>query len=158
MLRRADADDAAVVARLLTDFNTEFDSPIPAMNDLIRRFTLLLARADVQVHLAERAPAGSDQPVRAVGFALVTVRPTPYSDGPLAQLEELYVEPDLRSRGIGAALLDTAIIAATDVGAEELHIGVEEEDHDTRRFYEREGFTNIEPDSGSRMLLYLREF
>lgn len=151
-VRRADIDDAAVVARLLTDFNAEFDSPTPPMSELTRRFGLLLSRADVQVQMAV------DSSERAVGFALVTVRPTPYSDGPLAQLEELYVEPDLRSHGIGAALLDRAITAARAIGVEELHIGVEEEDHDTRRFYEREGFTNIEPASGSRMLLYLREF
>lgn len=155
-VRRAGLDDAVTVARLLTDFNTEFDSRVPAMDELSRRFGQLLARADVQVHLAER-PAGAGTAYQPVGFALVTLRPTPYSDGPLAQLEELYVQPAVRSHGIGATLLSEAIAAATSTGVEELHIGVDEEDHDARRFYERAGFTNVEPDSGSRMLLYLRE-
>ena len=50
--------------------------------------------------------AGDDEPV---GFALLTLRPTPYFDGPLAQLEELYVRPHLRNQGLGTALLEAAI-------------------------------------------------
>jgi hypothetical protein len=38
-----------------------------------------------------------------------------------------------------------------------MHINVDEEDTDTRRFYERHGFRNMLPGSDYRMLFYERE-
>jgi GNAT superfamily N-acetyltransferase len=75
----------------------------------------------------------------------------------LAQLEELYVQPRLRNRGIGTALLITAVREVRERGGAEMHINVDEVDTDTRRFYERHGFTNLQPGTDCRMLCYLRE-
>ena len=49
--RRATPDDAAAVARLLHDFNTEFSAPIPGTQELESRLTQLLAGNDVVVLL-----------------------------------------------------------------------------------------------------------
>ena len=144
------AGDARVVGRLLSDFNTEFETPGPDAAAFAGRFRSLLGRPDVLVLLAgqRRAP---------LGFAFLTLRPTPYYDGPLAQLEELYVRPDRRAQGIGTRLLLEAIRQVRERGVEEMQINVDEVDTDTRRFYERHGFTNIE--SGTdRMLCYIQEF
>ena len=147
--RRADVTDAAAVGQLLFDFNTEFDTPTPDAAFFTARFRALLADPDVLVLLAgaEGSPTG---------FAFLTLRPSPYFDGPLAQLEELYVRPELRDHGIGSALLLTALdlVRARDAG--EMHINVDEVDVDTRRFYERHGFVNIEPGTDCRMLCYLQ--
>lgn len=148
-VRRAQPADADLVGRLLHDFNTEFESPTSDAATFARRFAVLLAREDVVVLLA--GETGED------GFAYLTVRPTPYYDGTLAQLEELYVAPPLRDQGIGTALLTTAVEEVRRLGAGEVHINVDEVDTDTRRFYERHGFTNIEPGEDYRMLCYLRE-
>lgn len=148
-VRRATVTDAATVGRLLFDFNTEFESPTPSAEEFARRFAELLLRDDVIVLLAEAS--------EPVGFAYLTLRPTPYGDGPLAQLEELYVRPELRDRGIGTRLLTAALAEVREHGAIEMHINVDEVDVDTRRFYERHGFTNIEPGEDYRMLFYLRE-
>lgn len=78
-------------------------------------------------------------------------------DGPLAQLDELCVGPALRGQGLGSQLLAHAIAEASERGAEEMHINVDEIDTDARRFYERHGFSNIGPDAGCRMLFYVRE-
>jgi len=43
-------------------------------------------------------------------------------------------------------------------GAAEAHITVDENDTDTRRFYERHGFTNSHPGTVERMLCYPQEF
>ena len=149
-VRLATPVDAAVVGRLLFDFNTEFEAPTPSADELARRFTALLARDDVLVVLAEDDGT-------ATGFGYLTLRPTPYGDGPLAQLEELYVVPDLRDAGIGTAILTRALDEVLARGAIEVHINVDEVDVDTRRFYERHGFVNIEPGTDYRMLCYLRE-
>lgn len=149
VVRVAEPADAALVGSMLFDFNTEFESPTPSAEEFGRRFEDLLCRDDVLVLLAE-----ADE---ATGFAYLTLRPTPYGDGPLAQLEELYVRPHLRDRGIGTALLTHAVAEVTDRGAIEVHINVDEVDVDARRFYERHGFVNIEPGADYRMLCYLRE-
>ncbi len=151
-VRTAVQGDATMVGALLHAFNTEFESATPTAQLLGERFHRLLALPDVVVVLAEDEAGG------ATGFALLTLRPTPYHDGPLAQLEELYVRPGLRDQGIGTALLTASIDRVRSRGAEEMHITVDEIDVDTRRFYERHGFVNIEPGTDFRMLCYLREF
>lgn len=146
----AGPEHAPVVGRLLHDFNTEFDSPTPDAHELATRFARLLDRDDVIVLLAGR-------PENPTGFAFLTLRPSPYYEGPLAQLEELYVQPRERDHGIGTALLRAAIQLVRERGAGEMHINVDEVDTATRRFYERHGFTNIEPGQDYRMLCYLQE-
>jgi len=142
--------DAAVLASLLTDFNREFDAPVPDPRTLATRFARILGDNDVLTVIAEIS--------EPVGFALITLRPTPYYDGPLAQLDELYVVPDLRGSGIGSQILAKAIASLRSRGVGEMHINVDEIDDGARRFYERHGFTNIEPGADYRMLCYLREF
>lgn len=55
--RRATTADAAVVAQLLHDFNTEFSTPTPDVCELQSRLTQLLAGDDVVVLLIGE-PAG----------------------------------------------------------------------------------------------------
>lgn len=145
-LRVATPDDAGVVGRLLWDFNTEFATPTPSAGEFATRFARLLALDEVVVVLA-----GGPEPS---GFAYLTLRPTPYADGPLAQLEELYVRPQLRDHGIGTALLGRALELCRARGAAEMQINVDEVDVDTRRFYERHGFVNVLPGADGRMLCY----
>lgn len=149
-LRRAQRPDAAVVAQLLWDFNTEFDTPAPDRTLMERRFGDLLTRDDVLVMFAEFEDT-------VVGFAYLTYRPTPYFDGPIAQLEELYIVPGRRDQGIGTVLLQGVLDDARQRDAGELHINVDEIDTDTRRFYERHGCSNIEPGQDYRMLFYFQE-
>ncbi len=145
-VRRATPTEAGLVGQLLFDFNTEFETETPSAVEFEERFARLLADDDVVVLLA----GGADP----VGFAYLTLRPSPYFDGPLAQLEELYVVPDLRDQGIGTALLTAALDLCRGRSAGELHINVDEDDTDTRRFYERHGFLNILPGTDYRMLFY----
>jgi GNAT superfamily N-acetyltransferase len=149
-VRLARVVDADTVGRLLRGFNEEFGAGGPTAAEFTVRFDALLARDDVVVVLAEEAG-------RAVGFALLTLRPTPYYDGPLAQLEELYVVPARRDHGIGSRILSMATETVRATGGGEMHINVDEVDEDTRRFYERHGFTNLEAGNDYRMLCYVRE-
>lgn len=147
--RRADRADAPVVAALLAAFNAEFDTWAPPTDVLERRFATLLDRDDVLIVLSE-----SPDPV---GFALVTFRPSPYYDGPVASLDELYVAPRWRGHGLGSELMVVLLRVAAERGCGEVQINVDEGDRDTRRFYESHGFFNHEPGSAERMLCYLRE-
>ena len=132
-----------MVGRLLWEFNEEFSFHGPGADELAGRFMDLLDRDDVVVLLS----GSRDDPT---GFAFLTLRPTPYYDGPLAQLEELYVKPHLRDRGVGTALLSAAVDLVRSRHGGEIHINVDEVDVDTRRFYERHGFVAVERTDGLR--------
>lgn len=150
-IRQAGSHDARVVGGLLHDFNTEFDTESPGAEVFATRFAHLLGRTDQVVLLAESAHG-------PVGFAYLTLRAIVYYEGPLAQLEELYVRPALRDRGIGTALMTAAIALVRERGGGGMSINVDEVDTDTRRFYEqRFGFVNIAPGTDYRMLYYERD-
>ena len=144
-VRRATPADAALLGRLLWDFNTEFETETDDAAVLAARFERLLRRDDVFAVVG-----GEDE-----AFALVTLRPAIWFDGPVAQLEELYVVPDRRDHGIGTAVLDEVRRTCREHGAPEMHINVDEVDTDTRRFYERHGFRNVEEGTDYRMLCYI---
>ena len=122
-----------------------------------------LGAGDEERAVRDRAvldPSGYDEELALLageedGFAFLTLRPAIWYDGPVAQLEELYVVPALRDRGIGTRILDLARQVVRDAGAPEMHINVDEVDTDTRRFYERHGFVNIEEGEDYRMLCYI---
>ena len=147
-VRRATVADADVLARLLWDFNTEFETEVDDVDVLSARFVRLLELDDIVAVLAEDDGT-------AVAFALVSLRPAIWFDGPVSQLEELYVVPALRDRGIGTLVLDLCRRLVAEKGSPEMHIGVDEVDVDTRRFYERHGFVNIEEGVDYRMLYYV---
>ena len=147
--RLATIDDAAEVARLLHDFNEEFDTPSPGVDVLAERLRVLLA-GDETVAVLVGAPA--------VAVALVTLRPNVWYTGPVALLDELYVVPRLRGRGIGSAVLDLVMTTARARRVQLVEINVDEGDVDAQRFYERHGFSSVEkPGSTERAFYYTRE-
>ena len=146
--RLATAEDAAEVARLLHDFNTEFDTPSPGTDVLAARLLVLLAGADTMAILTG-APA--------VAVALVTRRPNVWYAGQVALLDELYVVPELRGQGIGSAIIDQLVAIARATGVDLVEINVDEGDVDAQRFYERHGFSSTEPGSAERALYFAKE-
>jgi ribosomal protein S18 acetylase RimI-like enzyme len=150
-VRRATPGDAVAVARLLHDFQREFDEPSPGVEALTERYEELIRNRDMTVLLAGDGPDG---------FAQIRYRPWVYSAGPNAHsyLEELYVVPGRRGQGIGRSLLDAAMDMARNEGATQMELGTSEDDKAARALYESAGFTNLEgsPD-GPVMLFYERE-
>jgi GNAT superfamily N-acetyltransferase len=146
--RLATVDDADEIARLLHDFNTEFDWPSPGPGVLAPRLRTLLAGDETFAIVAGSPP---------VALALVTLRPNVWYEGRVALLDELYVVPDLRSRGIGSRIIDLLTSTARERGVDLIEINVDEGDVDAQRFYERHGFSGIEPETGERAFYYHQE-
>lgn len=149
-IRRADPADAADVARLLHDFNTEFATPTPGVAALTGRSARLLATGEIVVLLAGEGPDG---------IALLRFRESVWSEGLEAHLQELYVVPARRGRGTGRALLEATIALAREAGAGGVDLNTGETDTAARALYESAGFSNREdtPD-GPAMLFYELEF
>jgi ribosomal protein S18 acetylase RimI-like enzyme len=150
-VRRATPGDAGAVARLLHDFQGEFDEPSPGTDALEERYADLIRNREMIVLLVGDGPDG---------FAQLRFRPWVHSAGQNAHcyLEELYVKPGLRGNGLGRALLEAAMQTARDEGAIQMELGTSEDDTAARGLYESLGFTNREgrPD-GPVMLFYERE-
>ena len=148
-VRVASEADAGAVASLLYDFNTEFGEPVPEVGVLTERISEHIGRSESTFLLVGGGPEG---------FAQLRFRPSLITGAPDAYLEELYVAPALRGKGLGRALLEAAMEEARRRGAARIDLGTSEDDTAARGLYESAGFTNREgrPD-GPVMLYYERD-
>jgi ribosomal protein S18 acetylase RimI-like enzyme len=148
-IRRGGVEDAADIARLLHEFNSEYAEPTPGVAALTEHSRGLLAAREMMVLLAGAGPDG---------ISLIRFRTSVWTGGQEAHLQELYVVPSLRGRGIGRALLEATMAAAREAGASGIDLNTGTTDRVARALYESCGFTNREgsPD-GPEMLFYERE-
>ncbi len=146
--RAATQSDAETVARLLDAFNREYHAPTPGPDVLTTRLQNLLARSDVIAFLAGDP---------AVALALLTMRPNVWYDGPVGIVDELYVAPEARGRGLGSALLAAVESLTRERGGRLIEIAVDGADTDAHRFYERRGYTSMEAGQDQPSFYYHRE-
>ena len=148
-IRRAGPGDAPAIARLLHDFNTEYSEPTPGVEALTEYTRRMLEADEMIVLLAGESPDG---------ISLIRFRTCVWTGGPEAHLQELYVVPALRGRGIGRVLLEATIDVAREAAATGIDLNTGATDTAARALYESAGFTNREgsPD-GPAMLFYERE-
>lgn len=150
-MRRAGPEDAAEVARLLDAFNREFETPSPGVEVLTVRCRDLIRTGEMDVVLSPDAEAG---------VAVLRFRRSLWDESEAAldaYLEELYVVPGRRRRGLGRALLEEAGAVAGEKGAVRIELGTSVDDHAAIALYESAGYTNEEGPGGPSMLFYERE-
>jgi ribosomal protein S18 acetylase RimI-like enzyme len=144
-VRVATSADATEAARLLDAFNREFDTPTPGTEILAARLQRLAEHPALLVLLVGDP---------AVGLAVVSLRPNVWFEGPVGLIDELYVAPAHRDRGLGSALIHRIRREMARRGVEELEIDVDDVDTDAQRFYRRHGFREVDPDTGDRSRRY----
>jgi GNAT superfamily N-acetyltransferase len=129
----ASGEDEEDLVRLLSAQFREHDIELdePALRRAVRgpvldrtRGAFLIARDGAEV----------------LGFAYVAYTWTLEHGGKSAWLEELYVVPDRRGRGIGTHILRTALDLARGAGCAAVDLEVDHEHARAARLYEREGF------------------
>jgi ribosomal protein S18 acetylase RimI-like enzyme len=148
-IRRAGAEDADVVARLLRDFNAEYEDPVPPQVEMAERIRALLAHGDTVILLAGEP---------ACALSVTRFRPGLWSPNLESYLAELYVVPDRRGQGIGRALMEETMATARAAGADTMELGTGEDDVAARALYESLGFDNHEHGpGGARTLSFFYE-
>ena len=145
-------DGVLAAARLLHDFNVEYDEPAPPPADLAARLTELIGGDHVTVLLARAQETGE-----AVGVAVIRVQPSVWSRAQEAYLAELYVVPSRRRQGYGRELLTGALQVARGRGADYAFLVTSQDDRLAQALYEGAGFRRTEGEGGPVMLAYERE-
>ncbi len=144
-IREAGVEDAAAIARLLHDFNTEYEEATPPVPELTRHAERMLRAGEMTVLLAGEGPDG---------LALLRFRPSVWTEQQESYLQELYVVPDLRGRGVGEALMEAVLAACRARDAAWIELNTGETDVAARALYRKLGFTNEEGPDGASMLYY----
>lgn len=150
MVRRANPEDAPAIARMLHDFNEEFEEPTPGVAVIeprVRRFI----EEDTKLYFL----VGEDP----FGFAQMDFIASIWSDEPVGHLDELYVRPDRRGKGAGRELMTAILADARQRGVAGMEVVTGEDDTAARGLYESVGFANeIEGVNNSRSLFYELDF
>ena len=131
-IREATPDDAEVLDGMVRELAAHEDS-LEHVRVTADRWRELLTRGEVTVLIAEADG-------EAIGFASAVRRLHLWSGGDLLALDDLYVRPGHRDRGVGGLLMSAiARMAARD----DLLVvwGVRSDNHSGQRFYSRLGAT-----------------
>ena len=142
-LRTATAGDLDVLLELAVDFYAEdnFTTPRDALAANLR----VLVDSD-----RARLAAGLDDTSHVVAFGITTTT-FGLENGLIAELEDLYVDPSARRRGLARELIEDSAAWATSIGASQLQLVIAPNGQDVShlfRYYTARGFT----DDGRRLL------
>ena len=148
----SDVEGIRAAARLLHDFNLEYEEPVPPPDVLAPRLAGLIDDDQITVLLVRAREDGAP-----VGVAVMRVQPSILSLAQEVYLAELYVEPSRRGQGYGRELMIEALRVAREHGAEYAFLITSEDDRLAQRVYEASGFRRTEGEGGPLMLAYERE-
>jgi GNAT superfamily N-acetyltransferase len=129
----ATAEDCAACARLLAGQLDEhqIQAPLERLQAVLDRLVKNPERGFVLV---------ARDAAEIVGLAYVAVILSVEHCGPVAWLEELYVAPEGRNRGVGTALLQGVIERSRQDGIEAIDLEIDEGHDRVASLYERFGF------------------
>ena len=127
-------DEVAEVAPLFDRYRV-FYGQASSLQGAVDFLTKRLVNFESAVYLAR---AGAE----AAGFAQMYPTFSSVALGPVWILNDLYVEPAFRRRGIARLLLHTAVAHARDDHARRIILQTAETNHAARALYEREGWTH----------------
>ena len=141
LIRSARATDVPALVSLMQAFYAESDFPL-ASEPAARAFHTLLADDRLgAIWLAEDAGV-------TLGHVVLTVCYSMEYGGLRGFIDDLFVLPAARGRGIAAGLLAAARAGATERGVRALHVEVGSDNDTARRLYVRGGYA----DSGHLLL------
>jgi ribosomal protein S18 acetylase RimI-like enzyme len=144
-IRLATPDDAALLGRMLHEFNAEYGETEPSAETIAKLARPQLESGEILALFGGDAPDG---------FAQLRFHLSLYAPGPDACLEELWVRPATRGSRLGRALLDAAMARARERGASRIELNTSTDDVAARALYESAGLTNAEGGPGGPSMLY----
>ena len=135
-VRSATRDDIATVVGMANAFNATLGKPDDRYS--VARLSELVFGKDAFVHILVASAVS-----RVRGYATYHRAFDPFLAAPALWLADLYVQPEWRGRGFGAALMAGLASEVLKSGAESLWWGVDRDNEAGQRFYRRLGATDI---------------
>ncbi len=145
-------DDAETVARLLVDFRNHLGVAWPSDNEFLAGVERLIEQPDAEYLLAA---ADDDAPPCAV--AQLRFRYGLWWAAEDCLLEDLYVAPAGRGRGVGRALVDLTAERARARGCRRIELDVNDANEAALALYRSAGFSNDDPRYGGGNLFMRRK-
>ena len=140
-MRTARLEDVPALVALMAEFYQEAGRTLPR-DAATRAFTTLLGEPSRgQIWLIE---VGTER----VGYIVLTLGFSMEYGGLRGFVDDFFVRPDVRGRGLGAAALQTVTQTCRDLGVRALLVETGPDDHPARGVYARAGF-----EESGRMLL-----
>ena len=136
-IRIAHKEDATQLVDLMAAFYAESDYPFDAQKALSAFTTLIPDQTIGQCWLIEHNST-------AVGYIAVTFTFSLEYFGHTAFIEDLYVLPEYRNRGLGRRALEVAASECRNRGVLALHLEVGEDNAVANSLYERFGFSSTD--------------
>jgi ribosomal protein S18 acetylase RimI-like enzyme len=143
-LRLATPDDCALLVELMTEFYAEADYPLNR-----RRAELAFSEVlgDPKLGLVWLIEIESGP----VGYVVMTLGYSMEYGGRDAFVDDLFIRPDSRGRGLGTLAVQTVRAACGERGVRAIHLEVGRENDAAQSVYRRAGFVDTD-----RQLLTLR--
>jgi ribosomal protein S18 acetylase RimI-like enzyme len=134
--READLDS---LVRLAAAFRDDLGQSTPFEVDFRVSIAALLQDAGTEFVLALNAQKG------AIGYVQARYRSSAWTSAPEAELEDVFVVPDARRRGVGLQLVRFAIARAIERGCCSMGLNTNENNDGALAFYNRLGFRAERP-------------
>jgi ribosomal protein S18 acetylase RimI-like enzyme len=135
-VRVAGAEEAEEVARLLGGFRDYYGEELPAQGVILATVRRLGGDPGTEFLLAGRP---------ACGFAQLRFRLSAWTGTEDAWLEDVFVEPGARGRGIGRALAEASIERASARGCKRIQLDANERNAPALALYRSLGFESGSP-------------
>ena len=148
----ASFDEAEAVASLLVAFREHLGHERgPSDNAMLAGVERLMEAGEAEFLLGA---ADDDSP--PVGMAQVRFRFSVWTAAPDCWLEDLFVAPQARRRGIASALLEQVVQRARERGCRRVELDTNSENAQARALYAGFGFTESKSGAGQDLFLGLR--
>jgi diamine N-acetyltransferase len=146
-IRRAEASDAAALARLAESTFRETFAEHNAAEDMARHCATHFGAAIQEAEILDRGIATwlAERGGNLAGFAQLHLRQPKHcvSAASPAELRRIYVAADHHGSGIARQLLDAALQGAAEAGSDYVWLGVWERNPRAAAFYRKAGFEAI---------------
>jgi len=142
-IRKALVEDADTVSRLVKDLFLELGHtpPIADFHQSVELYKDMFEKDEYTIFLAVNTNGDAD------GIITVNEGVSLYAGGRFGVIREFYVVPEMRSRGVGKALLEKVKEFSRSKGWRRIEVTLPSKDEHIRTysFYAREGFHEIGP-------------
>ncbi len=131
IVRPVEARDSAAWGEMWTDYNDFYDVSLSGQVTAATWTRILDPTSPIWALLA------TDGAGNTLGFANYILHPYTWSAQPACLLDDLFVRPEARGRGVGKALIDHLILRAREQGWGRLYWTTREGNVAARRLYDR---------------------